>query len=75
MSNNRSKNPVQVRKERIRNRDRRKFKKRLVCTLCNGIDNTEIHHWYYSDVYDSRALIEVCPRCHKVLHGIQIKRQ
>jgi len=71
----RSTHPVRVRKERIRKRDRRRFKKRLVCNICGAICNTQIHHWYYSDVYDSRSIIEVCDRCHKVLHGINIDRK
>ena len=69
MSRNMS--PARRRKENIRKRDRREFEKRWVCTLCKKIRKTEIHHWYYSDVYDERALIEVCPRCHGDLHGIR----
>ena len=74
MSKNRSNHPVRVRKEQIRKRDRRKFKKRLVCTICGEICNTQIHHWYYSDVYDPRSIIEVCDRCHKILDAIHVKR-
>lgn len=73
MSKNRSTNPIRVRKEKIRRRDRRRFKKRLVCNVCNEISNTQIHHWYYSDVYDPRSMIEVCERCHKVLDAIHFR--
>ena len=74
MSKNRSTNPVRVRKENIRKRDRNRFNKRLVCTICGSITNTQIHHWYYSDVYDDRSIIEVCDRCHKVLDAIHTSR-
>jgi len=69
MSRNMS--PARRRKERIRKRDRKMFKKRLVCNLCGKISCTEIHHFRYSDVYDERALIEVCAKCHGDLHGMR----
>ena len=74
MSGYKSKNPVRIRKERIRNRDRHKYQKRLVCTVCGEICRTQIHHFFYSDVYDPRAMIEVCPGCHKVLDAIHKRR-
>ena len=67
----RYRSPAQRRKDRIRKRDRENFDKRWVCTLCNKIRKTEIHHWYYSEMYDERALIEVCAKCHGDLHGIR----
>ena len=62
--------PAQKRKKKIRDRDRKRFDKRWVCSICGEVGNTEFHHWSYCDVYDPRALIEVCPRCHGDLHGI-----
>ena len=69
MSRNMS--PARRRKENIRKRDRKNFRKRMVCNLCGKIAMTEIHHFRYSDVYDERALIEVCAECHGDLHGIR----
>jgi hypothetical protein len=74
MSKKRSTHPARVRKERIRKRDRKRFHKRMVCTICGEIDNTQIHHWYYSDIYDPRSIIEVCDRCYKILDAIHVTR-
>lgn len=69
MSRNMS--PARRRKENIRKRDRDDFEKRMVCNLCGKIARTEIHHFRYSDVYDERALLEVCSKCHKAIHGLK----
>ena len=66
----RKRNAVQKRKDKIRLRDRRRYDKRLVCTICGDIAFTELHHFRYQDVYDERSLIELCPTCHKKLHGM-----
>lgn len=62
--------PERKRRERIRRRDRRHYTKRLVCAVCGEIAETQIHHWYYSDVYDERSMIEVCNECHKPLDAV-----
>ena len=59
----------QKRKDRIRTRDRRMFKKTGACTICGKICDTEIHHFRYSDEYDERSIIEVCRECHRKLHN------
>ena len=67
----RSQNPAYQRRERIRKRDQKRYKLRLVCTLCNEICQTERHHFQYRDRYDPRAIIEVCKECHDVLDDIK----
>lgn len=71
MTKTRFRSPVQRRKDRIRARDRKFFGKRLVCAICGEICKTELHHWKYSDCYDERCLIELCPKCHGLIHGIK----
>ena len=68
-------NATQKRKRNIRKRDRRKYVKRYVCNVCKKIKLTELHHWYYSDVYDSRAIIEVCRECHEGLHELTRRKK
>lgn len=68
MSRNQS--PDRKRKEQIRGRDRKNYTKRYVCTVCGKITKTQIHHWFYSDVYDPRSLIEVCQKCHDVVDAV-----
>ena len=65
----RKRNAVQKRKDKIRLRDRRRYEKRLVCTICGKITSTQIHHWFYSDLFDERSIIELCPECHAEIHG------
>lgn len=68
----RTRSPTQIRKDKLRLRDRRRYHKRGVCAICNKITITEIHHFKYSDKYDERSLIEVCHEHHQMLD--QIKR-
>ena len=69
MSRNMS--PARRRKENIRKRDRKMFEKRWVCTICSKVCATQLHHFNYNSVYDERAIMEVCPECHKAIHGIK----
>ena len=69
------KNPAQLRKDAIRSRDRRYYSFIGRCVVCGRACNTCLHHFYYSDVYDDRSFIEVCPavcgkmsRCHGRFH-------
>lgn len=61
-------NAVQLRKDAIRSRDRRHYPLMGECAVCGFRCATQLHHFRYSDVYDERAVIEVCPLCHKRFH-------
>ena len=56
------------RRDNIRHRDRECYPLTGACAVCGEICDTQIHHFRYSDVYDERALIEVCPACHLHFH-------
>ena len=64
-----SRNAAQLRKHRIRSRDRLLYPKLGSCVICGKIGTTELHHLRYSDRFSERHILELCHACHLTMHG------